>query len=322
MSTGPGGWLKQKDVDALFGVRAEAPEVRPYDFLAPPRLPRERRLVLAAALERLVPAVASLLSARLRRAVDVTAGEPETATAGDLVNALPSPCVCFPFAVGHSHGIADLGLPFSLYLVERLFGGEGQAQWLERALTTLEQNALAGVAEKLPGLLRDAFRLPAIGTALGACESDPSSLPLRARDQAMLVLRLEVKASGLESAWMLALPLAELEPLFAAASEADAARPQPANLDNARELEQAHVTVVARLPPFRMKAGELARLAPGQTVATGQAEDTLAEVLVNGRIRYRGTVGQVRGRLGLRITEAVATPRAARPERDREGRAQ
>ena len=321
MSAGGGNWLKQKDVDAVFGVVPARPEVLPYDFLAAPRLPRERRLVLAASLERLVPAVASLLSARLRRPVDVVAAEPETTTAGDLVHALRSPCAGFAFTVGHSHGVADLGVPFSLYLVERLFGGEGQEQLLDRPLTALEQHAVQGVAEKVPELLRDAFRLPAIGPQSGACESDPSALPLRERDQAMIVFRLDLRAPGLQAAWTLALPLVELDPLFVAAAAADAVPPQPPSLESARELQQAHLTVVARLPLFRMRARELAVLTTGQSVSTGHPVDTPAEVLVNGRVRFRGVIGQSHGRLGLRIIETVATPLPARPERDREGRA-
>lgn len=321
MSPDPGRWLKQKDVDVLFGVLPEKSEVRPYDFLAPPRLPRERRFVLESALERLVPAVASLLSSRLRRAVDVTAGEAETATAGDLLNALPTPCACVSFPVGHSHGVADLGLRFSLYLVERLFGGEGQEQWLDRPLTALERSALQGVAEKVPALLREAFRLPAIASQPLAVESDPSALPLRARDEALIVVRLALRAQALDTAWTVALPLVELEPLFDAAATADAPQPPPPSPENVRELQQAHVTVVARLPLFRMRARDLAELSTGQTVSSGHAVDTLAEVLVNGRVRFRGTVGQVRGRLGLRITESMVAPMPARPERDHEGRA-
>lgn len=321
MSPGAGSWLKQQEVDEIFGVASAAPEVRPYDFLTPSRLPRERRVVLEAALERLAPAVASLLSSQLRKPVEVVPSPPETASAGDVVNAMSSPCVCFPFVIGHSHAVADLGLPFSLYLVERLFGGDGQGMTVDRALTVLEQTALQGLAERLPGLIRDAFRLPSIGSEFGACESDPTALPLRAREQVMVVIRLELSAPGLESLWTLALPLAEIEPLFSAAAAADSARPMPRSPENARELQQAHVTVVARLPLFRMRAGQLANLAAGETVATGHAVDTPAEVLVNGHIRFRGHLGQVRGRLGLRITETVATPLPARPERDREGRA-
>jgi len=321
VTTSPGDRLSQRDVDALFGTTPPAPEARPYDFLAAPQLPRERRLALTAALERLTPALGSLLSTKLQRPVDMTAGEPETVRAADVVHALPSPCVCFLFPVGAAQGLVDLGLPFSFHLIERLFGGEAQSPAVEaRALTALERNAVQGVAEKLPALLREALRLPALGGVAGACESDPASLRLGPADQTMLVLRLELQATGLAAHWTLALPLAELTPLFATAPPAT--RAQPSVPGNGRELELAHVAVVARLPLFRMRAGAIAALAPGGLVPSGLPVDTPCEVLVNGRIRFRGTVGQSRGRLGLRITETVVTPLEARPERDRQGRAQ
>ncbi len=319
--TSMSSYLRQQEVDALSGVTVPAPEVRPYDFLAPPRLPREHRVVLEAALARLTPAVATLLSTRLRRPVDVVAGEPETATLGDFVNALPSPCACVPFGAEDNRAVVELSLPFCLFFVERLFGGAGEGQWLERALTPLEQSAIVGVAERVPALVADALRLPALAGKAGALESDPSSLTLGSRDQALLVVRLQIRAPGLECQWTLGLPLAQLEPLFAAARE-DAATPAPQSADNARELHQAHVTVVARLPLFRLRARDLVELSAGQTLATGHTADIAAEVLVNGCVRFRATVGQLRGQIGLRITETVATPLPARPARDREGRAQ
>ncbi len=318
MSLSP--WLQQKDVDVLFGAAPAAPEVCTFDFLAPPRLARERRTVVDGALERLTPAVAALLSSRLRKAVEVAPAAVEVVRAGDFVNALPTPCAAYPFAVGEAHGVADLGLPFTLYYVERMFGGAGENQWLERALTTLEQNALTAVVGTVPGLVRDAFRLPSIGTQMGSYEPDPLALPLPARDQVLLVLRLDVRAPGLECQWTFGLPLAELEPLFTSPEDA-AAAPPVASPENARELQQAHVTLVARLPLFRMTARALSEVAVGETLACGHPTETPAEVLVNGRIRFRGSVGQVRGKLGLRITENVVTPTPARPARDREGRA-
>ncbi len=313
-------WLQQKDVDVLFGVAPAVPEIRAFDFSAPPRLPRERRAVLDGALERLAPSVASLLSSRLRKAVEVVPGAVELVRAGELVNALPVPCAAYPFVVGDSHGVADVGLPFALYHVERMFGGAGESQVLERALTQLEQNALSAVVGTVPGLVRDAFRVSSIATQAGACEPDPMALPFPARDEILLVLRLDVKTSGLECQWMIALPLAELETLFAVPDESSA----PAHTvspESARELQQAHVTLVARLPLFRMTARDLSEVAVGETLPCGHSTETPAEVLVNGCIRFRGSVGQVRGKLGLRITETVVTPTPARPARDREGRA-
>lgn len=320
MNPGTSGYLRQKEVDALFGVAVPAPEVRLYDFLAPPRLPRERRVVMDAALARLAPALATLLSTRLRRPVDVVPGESETATLADLINALPSPCACVPFGAGETHAVVDLSLPFCLFFVERLFGGAGEGQWLERALTSLEQTAIVGVAERVPALVAEALRLPVLGGKAGALESDPASLSLGGRDQALLVVRLQIRAPGLDCQWTFGLPLAQLEPMFAAARE-EAAAPVPQSPENARELQQVHVTVVARLPLFRLRARDLVELSAGQTLPTGHASDMAAEVLVNGCVRFRASVGQIRGQIGLRITETVATPLPARPARDREGRA-
>lgn len=313
-------WLQQKDVDALFGAAAAQPEVRTFDFLAPPRLPRERRLVIAAGLERLRPAVAALASARLRKAVEVTGSEFETVRAGDLVNALPTPCAVWPLAVGGATAILELGVPFALAVVDRAFGGNGDAVAMQRALTPLEQRVADGVAAAIPALLRDTLRLEGVAATPGVGTSDPASLPLRARDEVFVVFRLALIGDGLDATWTIGLPFEAFEPLFASLETPPVAAPVM-SVENARELQQAHVGVVVRLPLFRVRAGQLAELAAGDTLPTTHEPGTLVEVLVNGAVRFRGTVGQVRGRLGLQITEVVSNPQPARPARDREGRA-
>lgn len=312
--------LRQKAVDAVFGLVPPAPAVQPFDFLAPPRLARERRARLDAVLQRLAPAVSSLLSARLRRAVDVLPGECETATAAEFLASLPAPCAAVAFGTAPSVAVAELGVAFGLYVVERLFGGAGEGQWLERPLTALEQNAIAGLVEKLPALFAEAVRLPGFAGRAGAIESEATSLSLGEPEAAVVVMRLELRASGLETTWSLGVPLAALEPLFESPDEAPAS-PAAVLPENLRELQQAHVQLLARLPLFRMKARDLAALTEGQTVPTGHRTETVAEVLVNGRVRFRAAVGQMQGQRGLRITEVVATPLPARPARDREGRA-
>lgn len=313
-------WLQQKDVDALFGDAAAQPEVRTFDFLAPPRLPRERRVVIAAGLERLIPAVAALASSRLRKPVEVTGSEFETVRAGDLVNALPNPCAAWPIPVGGAMAIVDLGVPFALAVVDRAFGGHGEAVALQRALTPLEQRVADGVAAGVPALLRDALHLPGVAAAPLAGTAEPTTLPLRARDEVFVVFRLALIGDGLDATWTIGLPLEAFEPLFATVEAAPAPAPVM-SVENARELQLAHVGIVVRLPLFRVRAGQLVELAVGDTLPTGHATGTLVEVLVNGNVRFRGTVGQVRGRLGLQITETVSHPQPARPARDREGRA-
>lgn len=314
-------WLQQKDVDALFGVAPAAPEVRPYDFLAPPRLPREQRAVVDAALERLAPALAALLGSRLRKAFEVVPAGVETVRAGDLANGLPDPCVAWPLTIGDAPAVLELGVPFALAVVDRSFGGAGDAPTEVRVLTALEQRVVAGFAAALPAVLREAFRLPSVSDAVGDCRVEPGTVPFRGRDEVFVVVRLDVRATGLETRWTLGVPLESLAPLFVepATPALPVAAPSPLA---ARELQHAHVRIVARMPLLRVRAGALAELAVGDTLPTPHAVGTPVEVLVNGLVRWRGTVGRMQGRLALQITETVTTPTPARPARDPEGRAQ
>jgi flagellar motor switch protein FliM len=59
---------------------------------------------------------------------------------------------------------------------------------------------------------------------------------------------------------------------------------------------------------------------PGKVLHTGVAAEESVEILVNERLRFQGSLGQVRRQLGLRITDQVTRPAAERPVQSRQGR--
>jgi flagellar motor switch protein FliM len=252
--------------------------------------------------------------------VDVAPGPFEPVPAADFLFSLVSPCAAFVFVAGETRGVVDLGLPVSHYLIERLFGGDGESQAPDRPLTPLEQVTVRGTAERIVQLLRETWKAPGIRPEVIGFESDPAALPLRNGEEVVIVSTFAIKAPGFEGRFTVALPLAALEPLFGE-SPARAVAPVMPSSATGQELQRVHLALTARLPLFRLSAREAGSLAIGQTLATGHGADTPVEVLVNGRVRFRGAMGQRRGRLGLRITEVVAGSRDARPPRDTEGRA-
>ena len=85
-------------------------------------------------------------------------------------------------------------------------------------------------------------------------------------------------------------------------------------------LKTAQLVLQTRLPIFRLSAREVNGLQAGQVIQTGLLLDVSAEVLVNSRIRYLGSLGQQRRRVCLRITQPVTTSATERSENDRQGR--
>lgn len=332
----PPGALTQEQVDLLLEGRAagpvarRGPEVRPYDFVRPTRLTRAHRVILEARFGRFAQASQVALTSLMRVPVDVAVTTVEQATFAEYVQSLETPCAAFdlaPAGTSAGRGVLDFETGFAFVLIERLFGGGGEPGDLRRALTPIEQRALRALGDRLLAPLSEAFpECPPPGGALGEFESNPDLLRATAADDLVLVAALEVRFAGAAGPLTLCLPLARLEPVLAGRvpAPARAARPREENPEARRDLAEglrrASLGVAARLPAVRLPARALFALRPGQVLRTPLPVDGAVEVHVNGRVRFHASLGQVRGRVGLRVTRPARGADAARAGRGPEGR--
>jgi flagellar motor switch protein FliM len=325
--------LAQKDIDALLhaggrGTAAAPPlEVRLYDFVRPPRISRDRRAALEGLYGRFAAALQGIVTSRLRTPVDVLLIDIEQTTFGEFCLSLPSPCAAHVFSLGDrtpGQGVIDLGNPVAYYLIDRLFGGPGEAADLKRPLTPLEQTVARSLTERFLGLLRDAWQeqVP-LTPELAGFESNPETLPAAGREDGVLVATLALRSAEFAGTLSVCLPMAPLEPWFQERTGGRPVSPRVGASDRPllqAALRQAEVTVAARIPAVRLTARAAGSLRPGQTIDTGHPLDAPLEVYVNGRLSHLGSLGQLRRHFGLRITRSVPPAAPSRPAWGREGR--
>src|SRR5262249_43332676 len=152
---------------------------------------------------------------RLRTPMDVVVTSVEQVTFSEFVLSLAAPCAAFVFKVDDRHagqGAIDLGNELAFHLVDRLFGGPGEPSGMTRAITALEQGVVKAMAERMLGLLRDAWQDQlAMTPAVVGFESDREMLQIANREDHVLVACLEVLADELRGLISLCLPMATLE---------------------------------------------------------------------------------------------------------------
>jgi flagellar motor switch protein FliM len=326
--------LTQKDIDALLrGVTptegGQATDVVPYNFVRPPRVSRERRSALETVHSRYALSLQAMLSSRLRTSIDVTVASVEQVLFSEFLMSLGKPCAAFVFKVGahdDASGVIDLSSDFAYCLVDRMFGGTGEPEKIERGLTPLEQTVVRSIAERMVGLLRESWQEHLVlASEISGFESDPEAIRIANPDDHVLVANLEIVSNGLAGAIAICLPMGSLESFFQDRSAVRLAgkvkqRDRASRPHVESCLQHARVTVSARLPALQLTTREVAHLEVGQVLHTGSLTDADIEVHVNGRLRFIGTLGQVRRRVGLRVTQAVIVPEPQRRGRLKEGR--
>ncbi|HTR97202.1 MAG TPA: FliM/FliN family flagellar motor switch protein, partial [Candidatus Acidoferrales bacterium] len=166
----------------------------------------------------------------------------------------------------------------------------------------------------------------AMNPTIATFESNPEMLQITSGEDNVLVTNLEIHSVSFNGIIALCLPMASIEAFL---QEKGAARPASRPFDTELaagralaegSLRHAHVELVARFPTLWLTTRQLGELAPGAVLHTGQATEQPLEILINERLRFLGSLGQVRRQLGLCITERVQKPAAERPVLSRQGR--
>ena len=318
--------FSQKQIDSLLqGAAPAAPaerpaaDVIPYNFLRPPRISKDRQALLNGIYTRVTVALQSLLSSRLRTPTDVTVSSVEQATFAEFIFSLPNPCAAFIYDLGDKvggQGVLDLSTDLSYHLVDRLFGGPGETSDVKRPLTSLERAVTRGIADKIAGLVKEAWHEHLdFSMAYAGFESSPDALQIANREDNVLVANIEVRAGSFSGLLTMCLPLLSLEAFLqekparmmtnGRASQAERAE---ARSVMEQSLRAARLGITVRFPPFFLRAGDLASLKVGQVIHTGHPSDVPVEVHVRGHRQFLGVLGQRRQYVGLRITQVFDDP--------------
>lgn len=328
-------FLTQKEIDTIFAGGVPASEafppetqVVPYDFVRPARVPKDRRAALDAVYARFAFMFQMMLSSRLRGQADVIVRGVELVTRAELAMSLRGPMAAFLFrasAATPALGLVDWGGEFALYALDRLFGGPGEAAADKRSLNTLEQGAVRLLTERALGSLTEAWQEHvALKPEITAFESDPEALGMAGLGEDLLLALLDVRSGEASGAVTLATPVAAIESFFKErgnerAPSSRTIRVEPRAMADSR-LTGASLGITVRMPVQWLPTRALLGLEPGQVLETAHSLESLAEVHVNGRPCYLGTLGRFKQRVGVRITEAMKSSGPERPGRPHPGR--
>ena len=314
--------LSQKDVDSLLkgGAAAAKPkkqkkiDVIPYNFRRPPRVSKDKQATLEAIYGRFAMALQTMLASHTRTPTDVVVSSVEQATFAEFTFSLADPCAAFVFNLSEDSldsGVIDFGTEFAYYLVDRLFGGPGESSDITRATTPLERLVLKGIVVKVLGLLGETWEEHLILKPSEIIfESTPEAMQVVEREDNVLVANLEVR-SGSFGGWLsVCLPLSALENFLQAKSSRATRRTRQARTAAEEQLieqgvRSARLPVAARFPVFRLSMKDISNIQPGVVIHTGNGIDEAAELHISGQPRYRGSVGRVRQRISVQITQAV-----------------
>jgi|GEM_PF-448739 len=319
--------LSQQEIDLLFGggtTSEPAPgkssdrsdEVQVYDFRRPSLISKDRQRILEGMYGRLSKTLESWLVGRVRSHVEAQLLAVEQFTFGEFVLSLTTPCTAYVFDIagtGGHQGVIDFGRDLSFYLVDRLLGGNGPVEILDRALTPLERMVVRIMADmvlqELVDIWADHINLE---LDVSRFESVPDMLQIVNRDDPVLVANVEVDTSDFSSNVLICLPFVVLERFFTGPSLRKVAMTVGSEEERAADKEavewsvrMTEVDLSVRFPEVTLSVEELLELGVGSILATGIPVGSDLDLLIEDTPTYRVTPGQSGGNLAVRIREQI-----------------
>ncbi|MBI3864350.1 MAG: flagellar motor switch protein FliM [Planctomycetia bacterium] len=330
--------LSQSEVESLLaaldpgtgGGHSQQPEARGseesgaqisvYDFKRPERVSKEQMRTFQAVHEGFSREFGADLSGLVRAIVEVKLISVDQLTYSEFVYSLENP-TCFNLLKAEpldGHIILDLNPSIIFPILDRLLGGgraPSQSSPPRRPLTEIELRLVARITDLAIKALGNAWaNVCELKLRVTQVESNPQLVQIVPPNEVIVLVSFEVSLGETRGIMNLCIPFNTIEPLagklsantWSSYSQKQPDRRQVLNLETG--VANAGVEMVVYLAGTRLTAGELIGLAVGDTIVTENDCHKPLEVCVEGRPKFYGFAGLVKGHKAVRIGQPVVPP--------------
>jgi flagellar motor switch protein FliM len=309
-----------------FGTALPVLEHSLYDFKRPERVSKDQMRALEALHEGFGRNFGASLSGYLRTIVEVSVAHLEQLTYSEFIHSLPNP-TCFNLLKAEQlDGQICLEIsPLIIYpIIDRLLGGSNADLFIpQRPLTQIEQRLVERITDRATTHLSEAWHaLTPVTFTIQDFESNPQLVQIVPPNETVVVVGFELKLGNRAGTMSLCIPYNVIEPVMTklTANTWFTYQRKSNNDDVGKRLRKkigsAPVQVRAVLAQTTLRVSELLGLQVGDVITTDASVDAEATIEVEGKNKFHGRLGKVRGTKAIRITRATKEELEARATRE------
>lgn len=303
-------------VDPLaFGRSVEAEssnEATAYDFKRPKRVSKDQIRSLAGIHDDFARNFGASLSGYLRTIVDVHVVAVEQVMYSEFVHSLPNP-TCFAIMQAlplEGHMFLEIS-PLIVYpIIDRLLGGSSLDTFIpRRPLTSIEWRLMKRLFDRAEEHLTEAWKnLADAKFEVIETESNPHLINIVAPTEVVIFITFEIKLGQAAGTMSMCIPFNLIESVVGKLATQSWLGYKPKGASELqqkrlmRSLQKSPVQLVAYLGATHIRLSELRALRPGDLIAIEKRTEEPLIMQIEGRNKYAGVPGQVRGRRALRLT--------------------
>lgn len=305
--------LSQDELNALLGGATAPTEpvvdsaTAAYDFRRPDRIPKEQLRSLHYLHDRFALNVSTSLSAFLRAMTEVRILAVEQFAYSEFLSSLADPTAFYAVSLQPLDllGAIDLNPGVAFTMVDRMLGGTGETQTLERPLTEIELNVVDSVVKLMLDHLTETWRaVTNVQFKIHARETRPQMLQVTAPNEIVILLVFDVRVGESRGMLNVCIPASAIESVGETFAQAwHRTRRQPTPEESARlaaNLGRVPLSVTAQLSTS-MSARELIALRPGDVLSLGHSSGQPVSVYVGELPAFVGQLTQRNGSLAISV---------------------
>jgi flagellar motor switch protein FliM len=312
--------LSQDEIDDVFRHLRDTPEEEdpakralPYDFRRPDRIAKDQLRAIHLLHENFARSLASSLSAYLRAYVAVNLVSVEQLSFIEFTQCLPSPTCMIALGMKPYDGNAVLEINPSLVfpILEMLLGGSGKvATKITREITEIEQSILDSLLRIILQDLRTSWHAVAtMDFSVETHETEPQLLQILAPNEAVVAISVEVRIGDTAGMMNIGIPSIIVKMLRQKFDQQWSVRKTQATEEERarvlRLIRPATIHLDALLQGPNLGVETLLDLKEGDVLALDYSVDRPLDVLVNGKLKYRGEIVSTGRKRAFQIHELV-----------------
>lgn len=320
--------LSQDEIDALLSAlstgevkteqskKTEEPhkKIRVYDFKRPNKFSKEQIHTLQAIHENFARLLATYFSASLRTVVQITVHSVEQLTYDEFIHSLPNPTILNIFQMDPLEGnaIMEINPAITFTIIDRMFGGPGQAPEKLRDLTDIERVVVEKIVARILNILKEAWEnIIQFKPKLDVVETNPLFTQIVSPAEMVVLISFRTQFGENEGLINLCIPFLVLEPIISklsahfwfAGTAKEATQESIQRIKN--RIEKATVNISAVLGKATIIVGELLELQVGDVIMLDSKAARPIEIMVGTKEKFLGRPGVVGSKTAVEIVTMV-----------------
>jgi flagellar motor switch protein FliM len=326
--------LSQGEIDALLSALSDGPKpqedktsgasknkgmderlnVKVYDFRRPNKFSKEQLHTIQAIHENFSRLASSYMAAHVRTVVQINVTSVEQLTYDEVVNTIPNPTIMNIITAEPLEGniILDIKPSIAFTIIDRLFGGLGDAPEKVRGLTDIERTVMERVINGMLEHFAEAWEnIVQMEPKLEMMESNPQFAQIVSPAEMVVMITFEVKIGDKQGMMTICIPYIVIEPVMNKLNahfwySGYGKKMTAEHLDMLRRnIERAKIPMSVILGNAELTVGELLDLQIGDVVQIDTTVNQPLRVVVGSKTKFLGRPGLVGSKMGMQISSVL-----------------